>query len=276
MGTGWLLSVMGTVLFLASPALLSPQAPYSGEVPMDRGQDVTPAFEGWMPNPDGTISMWFGYMNRNYKEELDVPIGPDNNVDPGGDRGQPTHFYPRRQRMVFSVVVPKDWGLNKKVLWTITIRGKTNVAKGWLQPEWQIDKEVIMQQVGGSDLDNQPPVFVSASDSQTVTLPNSVTLTATAQDDGRPKPRRVRDIEDLGGSEPLGPETSDIGDDGQLQNAGDLRIACDCERRRADDFSRRNGHREISGLQVDEDVLCTSCCECEDVRECSRHPLCFD
>lgn len=205
MGTRWLLSVMATVLFVVSPAFLRAQAPYSGEVPMDRGQDVAPAFEGWMPNPDGTISMWFGYMNRNHKEELDIPIGPDNNVDPGGDRGQPTHFSPRRQRMVFSVVVPRDWGQNKKVLWTLTIRGKTNVAKGWLQPEWQIDKEVIMEQMGGgSDLENQPPVFVTGSDSQTVTLPNSVTLTATAQDDGRPKPRRVRDIEDLGGSEPLG------------------------------------------------------------------------
>ena len=100
MGTRWLLSVMATVLFLASPAFLRAQAPYSGEVPMDRGQDVAPAFEGWIPNPDGTISMWFGYMNRNYKEQLDIPIVPDNNVDPGGDRGQPTHFYPRRQRMV--------------------------------------------------------------------------------------------------------------------------------------------------------------------------------
>ena len=62
-----------------------------------------------------------------------------------------------------------------------------------------------MQQMGGgSDLENQPPVFVSGSDSQNVTLPNSVTLTATAQDDGRPKPRRVRDIEDVGGPDPIG------------------------------------------------------------------------
>lgn len=105
-----------------------------------------------MPNADGTLSMYFGYMNRNYEEELDIPLGPENRVElvgdandgRGGDRGQPTHFYPRRQRMVFSVVVPKDFGLDKKVVWTLTSRGKTNVAKGWLQPEWQINKEVIM------------------------------------------------------------------------------------------------------------------------------------
>src|SRR5690242_3196718 len=205
MGTRYLLLLSGSVLFLASPASLKAQAPYAGQVPIDRGQDVTPAFEGWSPNADGTISMYFGYLNRNYKEEVDIPIGPENNVDPGGDRGQPTHFYPRRQRMVFSVVVPKEWGLDKKVLWTLTIRGKTNVAKGWLQPEWQIDKEVIMQQMGGgSDLENQAPVFVSGPGPQTVKLPHTLTLTATAQDDGRPKPRRVRDIEDVGGSDPVG------------------------------------------------------------------------
>ena len=205
MGTRWLALLSGTVLVVASPVLLRAQAPYSAEMPMDRGQDITPAFEGWMPNPDGTISMYFGYMNRNHKEELDIPIGPDNNVDPGGDKGQPTHFYPRRQRMVFAVVVPKDWGLDKKVLWTLRIRGKTNIAKGWLQPEWQINNEVIMEQMGGgTDLENQPPVFVNASESQTVIVPKSITLTATAQDDGRPKPRRVRDIEDVGGLDPVG------------------------------------------------------------------------
>lgn len=205
MRKSWLLVLTGVLVYLTSSGLLRAQVPYASEIPMDRGQDVTPAFEGWMPNADGTISMYFGYMNRNHKEELDIPIGPENNVEPGGDRGQPTHFYPRRQRMVFSVVIPKDWGLDKKVVWTLTIRGKTNVAKGWLQPEWQIDKEVIMQQTGGgSDAQNQPPVFVSGSESQTATLPNTVTLTATAQDDGRPKPRRVRDIEDVGGPEPLG------------------------------------------------------------------------
>ena len=163
-----------------------------------------------MPNADGTFSMYFGYMNRNYEEELDIPIGPNNNVtltgmgegakdaDNVGDKGQPTHFYPRRQRMVFSVVIPKDWGLERRVVWTLTAHGKTNAAKGWLQPEWQINKEVIMQEVGGgADLENQPPVFVSGSGPQTVTLPNMVTLTATAQDDGRPKPRVVRDIEDV-------------------------------------------------------------------------------
>jgi hypothetical protein len=197
--------LLTAVLLLAAPAFLRAQVPYSGQVRIARGQDVTPAFEGWMPNPEGTFRMYFGYMNRNYEEELDIPIGPDNNIEPGGDRGQPTHFYPRRQHFLFTVVVPKDWGLDRKVIWTLTVRGKTNAAKGWLQPEWEIDKEVIMQELGGgTDLENEPPVFVTGSGPQTVTLPNTVTLTATAQDDGRPKPRTVRDVEDVNGPTPSG------------------------------------------------------------------------
>jgi len=204
----------GAFLLLGAPDFLrAQQAPYAGQVRIARGQDVTPAFEGWARNSDGTVNMYFGYMNRNYEEELDIPIGPENKVEfsgegssnKSGDQNQPTHFYPRRQRMVFSVVVPKDWGLNQNVIWKLTTRDRTNEAKGWLQPEWEINKEVIMQEAGaGSDLENQPPVFVSGSGPQMVTLPNTVKLTATAQDDGRPKPRTVRDVEDVGTPAPSG------------------------------------------------------------------------
>src|SRR5256712_13119893 len=84
------------------------------------GQNVAPVFEGWEHNPDGGYSLVFGYLNRNYEEEVDIPVGPDNQVDMGGDQGQPTHFYTRRQRFVFRVVVPKDWDRKRKVTWTLT------------------------------------------------------------------------------------------------------------------------------------------------------------
>src|ERR1700736_65843 len=75
------------------------------------GQKVSPAYEGWDQNSDGSFNMIFGYMNSNWEEEIDVPVGPGNNIQPGGpDQGQPTHFYPRRNRFVFKVRVPKDFG----------------------------------------------------------------------------------------------------------------------------------------------------------------------
>src|ERR1700733_9831817 len=79
-----------------------------GQVRYARGQTIAPAFEGWERNPDGTFNMVFGYMNRNYEEEVEIPIGPDNAIEPGDiDQGQPSHFYTRRQQFVFKVKVPK-------------------------------------------------------------------------------------------------------------------------------------------------------------------------
>ena len=104
----------------------------------DTGQTVAPVFEGWEPNPDGTVSMYFGYMNRNWKEELDIPIGPNNSFDPAPiDRGQPTHFLPRRGKQIFAVVVPK--GFKQTITWTLTIRGNTERIPASLKPEQQID-----------------------------------------------------------------------------------------------------------------------------------------
>jgi len=157
-----------------------------------RGQNVAPAFEGWERNPDGTFNMVFGYLNRNYEEQVDIPIGPNNSVDLGGDdRGQPTHFYPRRQRFVFKVAVPKDWDKNRKVAWTLTSHGRTDVAKGWLQPEWELNQGVYSENNGGGVLEegNQAPV-VEGSRAQTVTLPSPLTLKVSAIDDGLPKPPR--------------------------------------------------------------------------------------
>ena len=87
----------------------------AGQLPLapapGAGQSVTPALEGWYENPDGTYSLSFGYFNRNTEEELDIPIGPNNRFEPGTpDRGQPTHFLPRRQRGAFTVTVPADFG----------------------------------------------------------------------------------------------------------------------------------------------------------------------
>ena len=165
----------------------------SAQVQYASGQDVAPAFEGWQQNPDGTYSFFFGYLNRNYEEQVDIPIGPSNTIEPGGDRGQPTHFYPRRQRFVFKVTVPKDWDKQQRVVWTLTSHGRTDQAKGWLQPEWELNDEVISENSGGGVLEasNKPPT-VTGSTAETVILPNTLTLTVSANDDGIPKPRPRR------------------------------------------------------------------------------------
>jgi len=49
-----------------------------------RGQNVAPAYEGWEEASDGSKYFLFGYMNRNWEEEIDVPVGPDNGFSVGG------------------------------------------------------------------------------------------------------------------------------------------------------------------------------------------------
>jgi hypothetical protein len=124
-----------TAAFLAQSSIADiPLAP-----PSAKGQTVTPVFEGWYRNPDGTYSLSFGYFNRNYEEVLDIPIGPNNYFEPGPkNRGQPTHFQPRRHWGVFAVIVPEDFGY-ERLVWTLKIRGKTYFVPGSLNRDWEID-----------------------------------------------------------------------------------------------------------------------------------------
>lgn len=164
------------------------------------GQDVAPVYEGWRTNPDGTHDLMFGYFNRNQEQELDIPVGPDNNLEPGGpDQGQPTHFYPRRNRFLVRIRVPKDFGKNELV-WTLNINGKKNTAYGTLHPDYYADDIVIMNDEGAGGSggggyninDNKPPtVKVEGPLSRTVAMGQPVDLAAVATDDGIPKRRLV-------------------------------------------------------------------------------------
>jgi len=154
------------------------------------GQSVSPAFEGWWPNEDGSFTMFFGYMNSNWLQEFDIPIGPDNGIEPGGpDQGQPTHFFPRRNPFLFTIRVPKDFG-SKELVWTITANGKTERAYATLKSDYQIDKQVISTEVGGDfgslrdELrTNIPPdLKVEGDRNRSVRVGEPLTLVAIATD----------------------------------------------------------------------------------------------
>lgn len=198
------------VLLLSSAAAAAQFVEHS-PFGFDRGQDVAPTFDGWVRNADGTFSLYFGYLNRNAAEELHIPIGPDNTIEPGGDRGQPTYFYPagshepaglsdrdvtgRRRWWVFRVDVPSDWTEKQRVIWTLRTRGKTNRATGWLQAEYEVTPDFIRENAADGhlftrtdfDAGNQPPKL-TVGGATTVNLPDPATLMLTARDDGRPRP----------------------------------------------------------------------------------------
>jgi hypothetical protein len=134
--------------------------------------------------------MHFGYLNRNWVQHLSVPVGPNNSVEPNGpDRGQPTFFYPRTTRNLFTVVVPKDWG-KKELVWTVTANGKTQKAFGWLQPEWEIDPSGgagTGGQVTEEALKNKAPDLVLTADSS-AKVGQTIKISGVYTDDGLPKP----------------------------------------------------------------------------------------
>jgi hypothetical protein len=167
------------------------------EPPHDSGQSVTGAYEGWFQNPDGTFNLLFGYFNRNFKEELEIPVGPDNRMEPGGpDRGQPTHFLPRRQWGVFTVTVPKDFG-SQKLIWTLTAHGQTTQIPGTLDPLWEVAP--FLDATG-----NTPPFLGFAAEgpfvhgprghsvTRSTTVGNPLTLALWAADDANLIPGATR------------------------------------------------------------------------------------
>ena len=147
------------------------------------GQGVAPVYEGFDINPDGSYNMWFGYMNRNEEEQIDLPIGETNTFEPGGDRGQPTHFIPRRHKDVFKVTVPKEFG-DKTLVWKLNAHGQSQQVVATLKPVWQIDR--LRTTRGGNSeriSSNLPPEVNVLVSNKTDT---TASLTVLAKDDGLP------------------------------------------------------------------------------------------
>jgi hypothetical protein len=158
------------------------------------GQTVTPVYEGWYENADGSYSLSFGYYNRNSEEVVEISVGSDNSIEPEGpDRGQPTRFEPGRHWGVFAVQVPAGFG-GGRVVWTLKVRGETFSIPGHLRDEWKIDALA-----GEAGAGNTPPVLrVAAGGPEgagpagitagplAATVGTPLTLTVWARDDGRP------------------------------------------------------------------------------------------
>ena len=177
------------------------QSLQSGTLKVLRGATLQPVFEGWEENADGTYSFWFGYLNRNWEEELNIPVGPDNNIEPGGlDRGQPEFFQTgeqkRRQMFSFNVVVPADWPIDRDLVWSVTSAETTLNAYASLRPDYMVDVNVISANRGSQrDVDpvnkNAAPVISEAPKDQAVAVGVPLMLKVSVTDDGFPIPLRL-------------------------------------------------------------------------------------
>ena len=168
--TAWaLVAAFGlAVIVTAGPAVTAQVASSAA-----RGQSIAPVFEGWQENPDGSFNLVFGYFNRNRVERIDIPVGPDNRFESGDpDQGQPTHFYPRRSRFLFTVQVPPDFG-DQELVWTLTSNGETERAYGSLLIDYFLDDTVVQNNKGAGE---------------------PLALAAYATDDGIPRPRSLLQV----------------------------------------------------------------------------------
>jgi hypothetical protein len=184
----WLATASCAAVALAGWAILSADQSLPLEPAHESGQSITGAFEGWFPNQDGTFSILVGYYNRNEHQVVDIPVGPNNKVEPGGpDHGQPTHFLTGRQWGVFTIVVPKDWG-EKRYTWTITANGKSTQIPLDIDALWEVSP--FIEATG-----NTPPYigftdkgpFINGPKGQltslTATVSNPLPLTVWVSDD---------------------------------------------------------------------------------------------
>jgi hypothetical protein len=192
-----LVQIVTVGLALGLPVVSTAQLPLA---PIAKsGQTVTPVFEGWYRNPDGSFSISFGYYNRNAAEVIEIPVGADNFVAPGdSNQGQPTRFEARRHWGVFAVTVPANFGTAKKITWTLRVRGETFAIPASLHRDWEID--ALAGEAGSG---NTPPVLKlpgspgssggptalgpagATAGPLTATVGQPLTITIWATDDGR-------------------------------------------------------------------------------------------
>jgi hypothetical protein len=238
-------SIQASVLTLAlvAPAVadLAPHAApvlrlHAQSLTYTKGQNVAPAYEGWEVGADGAKFFVFGYMNRNWEEEVDVPVGSENGFGAGGERaaglnadqGQPTHFLPRRNRFIFRVRVPSGFTEKDELVWTLTTHGKTEKAYATLRPDYILDDVVKASETGALGAGtsspevraNKPPaVKVDEIKTRSVKPGEPLTLGVEVKDDGIPKRRGIGAGAAVRANGPAGASERPTSDTASLANA---------------------------------------------------------
>ncbi|MEX2469509.1 MAG: hypothetical protein WD396_07120 [Pseudohongiellaceae bacterium] len=162
-----------------------------------KGEPLFPAYEGWTDHADGSRSFLFGYMNENWEQTLNIPVGENNYFSPAPqDQGQPTYFLPRRNRFVFEVPVPEGFGEEDEFTWTVQANGHSYSAHATLRQDYYVDNVVIMSETGALGAGtsspeiraNEPPAIALEGREQlrSTRVGQALTLVAKVTDDGQP------------------------------------------------------------------------------------------
>lgn len=110
-----------TFLLVASTAGLAQQPPAERSLTIypPTGLPVIPVMEGWYDNDDGSVTVSFGYHNKNSEGVLIVPFGENNRIEPAEfDGAQPSYFDQGRHTGVFTITLPQN-RRDESVWWNI-------------------------------------------------------------------------------------------------------------------------------------------------------------
>ncbi|MBI3263967.1 MAG: hypothetical protein HYZ58_12580 [Acidobacteria bacterium] len=164
-------------------------------------QPVYPAYDGFTRNPDGTVTLAFGYFNHN-ADPVTLPPGTNNQFAPDPlDRQQPTRFLPGQHRFQCVVVMGPDF--DGKLRWTLSYGGTTtSTSEKMLQYSWELEEAGTREVMRGLDLKgaprgvclNRPPVVRvlglaagRGGRGLSVTLPEELRLFGSVEDEGLPR-----------------------------------------------------------------------------------------
>ena len=157
--------------------------------PPPGGLPVIPFMEGWYANEDGSVTVSFGYHNRN-EDDITVPIGESNRIEPLSlDGMQPEIYYSGRHTGVFGINVPESM-LEDSIWWYLKTGDleELSVPGGLGSEAYELDRRARPQ---GSvqpyiwfDVDDRGsgPEGVVASETITVSLNESVTIEVQTED----------------------------------------------------------------------------------------------
>jgi hypothetical protein len=182
-----LLATLCTAGALAGGAFLLAQTEQTA-IPEPRkqfGASITGAFEGWFPSPSEPKAPIFliGYYNRNTQQELDIPIGPNNRIEPGGpDMGQPTHFLPGRRYGMFAIPVPQDFTPQDKFTWTIFVNGQYTTVP------LRLNQDYVISPFSEIAVGNTPPVIRFETDGMPIQGPIAMLFHAPTRTTSLSKP----------------------------------------------------------------------------------------
>lgn len=179
---------------LGSGVLLTAQQ-LPSEPQREFGASITGAFEGWYENPDGSRTLLVGYLNRNAGQALDVPVGPNNRIEPGGpDLGQPTHFLPGRRHGMFTIIAPKDFTAEQRMIWTVVANGQSTSIPLRLHPDYVVSPftDVAVKNVppvlrfdeNGRSIQG-PVASLSTALARSTSVSSPLSLTVFASDDAK-------------------------------------------------------------------------------------------